>query len=82
MNGDRFLRLVQEPESPLRAPYSFATYDVPEDLHLPILEGRDHVVVRLVSTHPLWAHHLSVLLSSKGIILIYLIKGVTLWDHD
>jgi hypothetical protein len=50
----------QEPESPLPAPYSFATYDVPQDVDLELEGGRRHVITRLVGSHPLWGHHLCV----------------------
>jgi hypothetical protein len=57
----------QEPESPLPPPFSFASYDVPEDLHLsesslgPVVAlGGNKLITRLVGSHPLWAHHLYV----------------------
>lgn len=52
--------MMQEPESPLPAPYSFATYEVPDGFHLDLPESRPHIITRLVGSHPLWGHHLSV----------------------
>jgi nicotinamide N-methyltransferase len=49
---------TQEPESPLPAPYSFATFDVPAGVDLDLGEGRTHILTRLVGAHPLWGHYL------------------------
>ncbi|WWC63366.1 uncharacterized protein I303_105966 [Kwoniella dejecticola CBS 10117] len=53
--------LLPEPESPLPAPYSFSTYEIPADVILPVQDevnrGRQ-LVLRLVGSHPLWGHHL------------------------
>ncbi|GFZ50910.1 Protein N-methyltransferase NNT1 [Saitozyma sp. JCM 24511] len=50
--------LLPEPESPLPAPYSFATFDVPAGVDLDLGEGRTHILTRLVGAHPLWGHYL------------------------
>ncbi|WVR00067.1 hypothetical protein IAU59_007209 [Kwoniella sp. CBS 9459] len=53
--------LLPEPESPLPAPYSFSTYEIPDDIDLSVGEGeekRNHLILRLVGSHPLWGHHL------------------------
>ncbi|WRT68468.1 uncharacterized protein IL334_005444 [Kwoniella shivajii] len=53
--------LLPEPESPLPAPYSFSTYEVPEEVVIQLNEeqksGRQ-LILRLVGSHPLWGHHL------------------------
>ncbi|WVR07546.1 hypothetical protein IAU60_004588 [Kwoniella sp. DSM 27419] len=53
--------LLPEPESPLPAPYSFSTYEIPRDIDLDVSAGdekRNQLVLRLVGSHPLWGHHL------------------------
>ncbi|WVQ79798.1 hypothetical protein IAT38_001898 [Cryptococcus sp. DSM 104549] len=50
--------LLPEPESPLPAPFSFSTYEVPEDVQLDLPEDRRQLILRLVGSHPLWGHHL------------------------
>ncbi|WWC90644.1 uncharacterized protein L201_005580 [Kwoniella dendrophila CBS 6074] len=49
--------LLPEPESPLPAPYSFSTYEIPSDIDLTV-EDEDNrgrqLVLRLVGSHPLW----------------------------
>ncbi|WWC71505.1 uncharacterized protein I206_105463 [Kwoniella pini CBS 10737] len=49
--------LLPEPESPLPAPYSFSTYELPADLELGTIRSRQ-LILRLVGSHPLWGHHL------------------------
>ncbi|OCF75942.1 nicotinamide N-methyltransferase [Kwoniella mangroviensis CBS 8886] len=53
--------LLPEPESPLPAPYSFSTYEIPDDVDLKINDEENRgrqLVLRLVGSHPLWGHHL------------------------
>ncbi|WVW85553.1 hypothetical protein I302_107591 [Kwoniella bestiolae CBS 10118] len=53
--------LLPEPESPLPAPYSFSTYEIPADVNLQLIDEENRgrqLVLRLVGSHPLWGHHL------------------------
>ncbi|KAK8854728.1 hypothetical protein IAR55_003467 [Kwoniella newhampshirensis] len=46
-------------ESPVPAPFSFSTYEIPEDVHIDLDEARGRqLILRLVGNHPLWGHHL------------------------
>ena len=60
----------QEPESPLVAPYSYATYDIPLGQSLDLPDGRSHIITRLVGSHPLWGHHLYVIVMRYAGVLM------------
>jgi hypothetical protein len=56
----------QEPESPPIPPFTFSTYRTTPSMaddDVPVLElpdGREQMIIRLVGSHPLWGHYLSV----------------------
>ncbi|WVN86343.1 uncharacterized protein L203_101506 [Cryptococcus depauperatus CBS 7841] len=50
--------LFPEPESPLPAPYSFASYSISPNIRLDTPDIPKQLILRLVGSHPLWGHYL------------------------